>query len=166
MIASEFDRAGPGGRIVLRPNRSWSWRANTYLVATLMAVSGSMASVFAYRGMWVILPFTALEMSVLLACLYYCVRRTHLQEVLTFSPDYLIFERGITRPQIRRRFQRYFTRFCVRAAEHPWYRTRVSVRCRETDLEIGSFLTSEEKEDLVAALRDMIWRLDSARARQ
>ncbi|MEQ8861368.1 MAG: DUF2244 domain-containing protein [Pseudomonadales bacterium] len=162
MIVSEFD--GAEGRIVLRPNRSWTWRANAYLVGTLMAVSGSMATLFAYQGMWLILPFTVIEMSVLLACLYYCVRRTHLQEVLTFSPEYLVLERGVGRPERRDRFQRYFTRFFVRRPPHPWYRKRIALKCRDLELEIGSFLNNDEKDDLVVALRDMIARLDQRSA--
>lgn len=160
MIVSEFDQSSSVGRIVLRPNRSWTWRANAYLVATLMVVSGSVGVVFALQGMWLILPFTALEMGFLLGCLYYCVRRTHVQEVLTFSPEYLEVERGVRSPEVRTRFQRYFTRFFVRAPRHPWYCKRVSVCCRGTELEIGSFLNDDEKDDLVAALRNMIRQLD------
>jgi len=160
LISSEFDQAGPVGRIVLRPNQSWTWQANTYLAGTLLVVSGSIGVLFAFKGMWLILPFTLAEIAVLVGCLYYCVRRTHLQEVLTFSPDYLDFERGVKRPEVRQRFQRYFTRFFVRTPQHPWYCKRVCVCCRGTEVEIGSFLNSEEKEDLVAALRSMIDHLD------
>jgi uncharacterized membrane protein len=160
VITTEFDQSSSIGRIVLRPNRSWTWRANTYLVGTLMVISGSVATVFALQGMWLILPFTVLELSVLLACLYYCVRRTHTQEVLTFSPDYLDVERGIRAPETRTRYQRYFTRFFVRPPLHPWYRKRVSVCCRGTEFEIGSFLNDDEKDDLIAELRTMIRQLD------
>lgn len=167
MIACEFDSTAGAGRIVLRPNRSWTWRANVWLAGTLMLLSGIVGTLFAYRGLWPILPFTLVQAVVLLACLYCCVRRTHLQEVLTFSPDYLLFERGIGQPRTRRRFRRYFTRFFVRPAPHPWYRLRIALRCRDQELEIGSFLTAEEKEDLVAVLRDMIHRLDQlSRLRQ
>ncbi|MEZ5560753.1 MAG: DUF2244 domain-containing protein [Pseudomonadales bacterium] len=160
MITSEYDSDRREGRIVLQPNRSWTWRANSYFVATLMIVSLAVATTFTLRGMWVILPFTVLEMSVLLACLYYCVRRTHVQEVLTFSPDALVLERGIRRPSVRLEFQRYFTRFFVRAPRHPWYRKQIALRSRDQELEIGSFLSSDEKEDLVRQLRHMIHQLD------
>ncbi|MFW6092772.1 MAG: DUF2244 domain-containing protein [Pseudomonadota bacterium] len=160
MIASEFDTTGPRGRIVLRPNCSWTWRANTWLVATLTVLSGTLGVVLALRGLWLVLPFVAVEMAVLLACLYYCARKTHVQEVLTFSPEYLEFERGVRRPRLRHRFQRYFTRIFVEPPEHPWYRKRVSLRCRETELEIGSFLNPDETERLIADLRGMIQRLE------
>ncbi len=162
MITSDFDQASGSGRIVLRPNRSWTWRANTYFVGTLMVISLTIAVTFTLQGMWVILPFTVLEMSVLLACLYYCVRRTHVQEVLTFSPESLVLERGINRPQLRVEFQRYFTRFFVLGPRHPWYRKQIALRCRDREMEIGSFLSSDEKDDLVRQLRDMIHRFEAS----
>ncbi len=161
MIALEFDAAERAGRIVIQPNHSWSWRANVWLVAVLAAVSGAIGLGFAWRGMWPVLPFAGLEVVVVLGSLYYCVRRTHTQEVLTFSPDMLLFERGVREPRVRRQFQRYFTRIFVRPPPHPWYRKRIALRCRGQELEIGSFLTSEEKDDLVSALRDMIQRIES-----
>jgi len=160
MITSEFDEQAHLGRIILRPNRSWTWRANTAFVATLMGVSLTIGIGFTLQGMWVILPFTLLELSILTGCLYYCVRRTHQQEVLTFSPDSLVVERGMRRPELRLEFQRYFTRFFVKGPRHPWYRKQVALRCRDTELEIGRFLGSEEIDDLVRQLRAMIWRLD------
>lgn len=160
MISSAFDPHTASGRIVLRPNRSWTWRANTYFVGTLMILSLTIGTMFTLQGMWVILPFTVLEMSVLFACLYYCVRRTHLQEVLTFSAESLILEKGVNRPQVRLEFKRYFTRFFVRGPRHPWYRKQIALRCRDRELEIGSFLSSEEKDDLIRQLREMIQRLD------
>jgi uncharacterized membrane protein len=160
MISSAFDPNTTSGRIVLRPNRSWTWRANTYFVGTLMVISLTIGVAFTVQGMWVILPFTVLEMSVLFGCLYYCVRRTHMQEVLTFFPESLVLEKGINRPQVRLEFQRYFTRFFVRGPRHPWYRKQIALRCRDHELEIGSFLSGDEKDDLIRQLREMIQRLD------
>lgn len=164
MIISEFDETQARGRIVLQPNRSWTWRANVLLVGTLMAVSGSVATLFAYQGMWLVVPFTFLEMLALLACLYYCVRRTHLQEVLTFSPERVVFERGVRRPQNSQAFERYFTRFVVEQPAHPWYQKRIALRSRGRDVEIGSFLGNADKDRLIGTLKDMIQRLDAVPA--
>ncbi|MFM8355457.1 MAG: hypothetical protein ACKOBM_11210, partial [Gammaproteobacteria bacterium] len=43
---------------------------------------------------------------------------------------------------------------------HPWYRKRVALRCRETEVEIGGFLRNEEVDTLVTLLRRMINQLD------
>lgn len=160
MIACEFAASAGGGRIVLQPNRSWTWRANACLGGTLMAISGTVGLIMAFQGMWPVLTFAAIQGAAVLAGLYCCVRHTYLQEVLTFSPEYLLFERGIGRPSMRRQFQRYFTRFLVEPPAHPWHRRRIALRCREQELEIGSFLTSDEQDDLIRALRAMIQRLE------
>lgn len=160
MVTAGFDEARAVGRIVLRPNRSWTWRANTYLIATLSVLSAFIAGGFALRGLWVVLPFSTLEMSALLACLYYCVRRTHRQEVLTFSAHELIVEQGHRRPEHTVRFERFWTRVLVEPARHPWYGDKVALRARGADLEIGSFLSAPDKKDLVREIRVMIRQLD------
>src|SRR5690606_877640 len=84
VIDCQFDASTAGGGIVLRPNRSWTWRANLCLAGTLLAVSGTIGVILAAQGLWTVLPFAMLQGAGVLACLYYCVRRTHVQEVLTF----------------------------------------------------------------------------------
>jgi uncharacterized membrane protein len=161
MIDARFDDDRHVATIVLRPNRSWTWRANRYLVYTLMAVSGTIAALFTARGLWLVLPFTVLEMSVLLACLYYCVRRTHRQEVLELSPEEIVLQTGHDRPESTFRYPRFFTRVRVDAARHPWYSARISVEARGNRHVIGDFLTGEEKAELVHRLRDLIHRLEA-----
>lgn len=162
MIACDFDTETAAARIILKPNRSWTWRANSYFVATLMTISLIIAASFTAQGFWVILPFTVLEMSVLTAALYYCVRRTHVTEVLSLNQNELVFERGIRRPSERFAFERYFARFFVKPARHPWYRKKIELKCRDQALEVGQFLSDEEKDQLVRELRHIIHRLDSA----
>jgi len=160
MVSADFDEAKQVGTIVLRPNRSWTWRANTYLLITLSTISALIASSFAARGLWMVLPFSALEMAVLFGCLYYCVRRTHRQEVLTFSPAELLIEVGHRAPERTLRYDRFWTRFQVEPPRHPWYAERVAVRSRGATFEIGSFLNATDKRDLVSHIRTIIRRLD------
>jgi len=162
MISCEFDDRDTSACIILQPNRSWTWRANVYFIATLMVVSLTMAGFFTGKGFWMILPFTVLEIAVLTASLYYCVRRTHITEVLRLNRDRLIFERGVRRPALRLELERYFTRFFVQPARHPWYKKRIELKCRDRALEVGQFLTDEEKDELVSKLRQIIHRLDAA----
>ena len=162
MIASDFDTDSAAACIVLRPNRSWTWRANTYFVGTLMAISLMIAVAFTAQGFWLILPFTVLEMSILLGCLYFCVRRTHTTEVLRLNRHELIFERGIHQPTQSFAFERYFTRFFVKPARHPWYRKKIELKYRDKAMEVGNFLCDEEKDELVRELRSVINKLDNA----
>lgn len=162
MVAARFDDQAFAAYIVLRPNQSWTWRANTYFIGTLMTISLTVATAFTVQGFWMILPFTVLELSVLTSCLYYCVRRTHITEVLRLNRDELVFERGINTPTQRHAFDRYFTRFFVKPPRHPWYRKTIELKCRDQAMEVGQFLSDEEKDRLVRELRQIIHRLDSA----
>jgi uncharacterized membrane protein len=156
MVTSEFDPDRQIGRIVLRPNRSWSWRANVYLLCSLMLISGVIGLVYALLGYWPILPITALELAVLGGCLYYCVRRTHRQEVLTFSPEHLTIEKGIRAPTESHRYERFWTRIEIDAPAHPWYEPRFAVRSRGAEIEIGAFLGRTDKGLLATELRRMV----------
>jgi uncharacterized membrane protein len=158
VIAAHYDEGDRIGRIILRPNRSWTWRSNICFVGTLMTVSAIIATTFLIRGLWMVLPFSALEMGALTACLYYCVRRTHRQEVLTFSIDELVIEQGHREPERTYHFTRFFTRFLVEAPPHPWYEPTIAVQARGERVEIGRFLTRDEKKRLVTQLRWMVGR--------
>jgi uncharacterized membrane protein len=161
VIAATFDPVQGLGTIVLRPNRSWTWRANRYLVYSLMTVSSLIGCGFTLRGLWVVLPFTALEMTVLLGCLYYCVRRAHRQEVLVLSNEELTLQTGHDRLEHVYRYPRFFARFHVDAARHPWYASHIRLESRGRRHEIGDFLTGDEKRELVRCMRELIHRLDS-----
>jgi uncharacterized membrane protein len=165
MVSADFDDVSRTGRIVLRPNRSLSWRANVAFLSGLSVVSLTIAFSFLLGGYWMILPFSLLELAFLGLCLHWVVRRTHRQEVLTFSDDELLIEAGMDRPERRHVFKRLFARFCVRKPRHPWYGTRIAVRSHGEEVEIGDFLTVEDKATLIAELRRMVGALAEERPR-
>lgn len=156
MVSSSYDDHSRTGRIVLRPNRSWTWRANVVFLATITTVSLIIGTSFLLRGYWMILPFNLLELAVLAGCLWYCVRRTHRQEVLTFTDDELHIESGVDRPQDRQVFKRLFARFFVRRPRHPWYGLRIAVRSHGREVTIGDFLNPDDKAVLVTELQRMV----------
>ncbi len=154
------------GQIILQPNHSLSWRALKYFLGFMMLLSFGIALTFLFFGYWMVLPFTGLEMAALSYCLWLCLRRTSLQEVIIFSPDEIRFETGIDAPDNTQTWERFFTKIHVKQAVHPWYRKTVALVHRGDSFEIGSFLTSPEKEELIESLYDMVRRADAALVRQ
>jgi len=150
------------GQIVLQPNHSLSWKALKYFLAFMMVLSFSIAIAFLYFGYWLVLPFTGLEMAVLSYCLWLCLRRTSLQEVITFSAEEIRIESGIDSPEKTEIWERFFTKIHVNQAVHPWYRKTVSLVHRGDRFEIGSFLTHKEQDQLIESLHDMVRRADAA----
>ena len=160
----EFEQSAGGvvGNITLQPNQSLSWRAFKYFIVFMMLLSFGIATAFSVMGYWVILPFTALEMSVLSYCLWLCLRRTSMQEVISFSGEEIRLEAGVKTPTEIVTWQRYFTKIHVERAIHPWYRKKVSLVHRGESREIGNFLTQEEQEKLIKTLNHLVRRADLA----
>jgi uncharacterized membrane protein len=148
------------GQIVLRPNNSMTWRGMRFFLITLMSISFAMAIAFAFFGYWMILIFSAIEMSVLFGCLYYLVRRSQTQEVVWFAPQRVVLEVGRRTPEVRHEWQRFFTKVLIQPPKHPWYTSRVVLRCRDEEREIGGFLTGSDKKELIRHLRQMIAAAD------
>lgn len=163
MISQQYSRDDARFVIVLRPNQSWTWRANTWLIASLLVISLVVGGFFLLHSYWVILPFTLAEVALVAACLYYCVRRTHQQEVITLTPDQVTLERGIRKADEQHRFERYFTRFFVHPPRFRGHRKVLALRHRGEETEVGSFLTDEERQELIATLRAAIAELDQTR---
>ncbi len=156
MVEADIDDSSHTGRIVLRPNASWSWRANLRFLYLLMAVSLTIGVGFLLMGAWVVLPYSLLEMSVLAACIYYCVRQCNRQEVITISEHRVQVERGVRMPSDRRDYHRIWAQFLVRPPRHPWDPEVVAIRSHGQELEIGQFLNRRDKLKLIAQLRRVV----------
>ncbi|MEM6707690.1 MAG: DUF2244 domain-containing protein [Pseudomonadota bacterium] len=161
MVSSDIDDETGTVQIVLKPNRSWTWRNNVWVLASLFTLSLTIGIFFLFHRYWMILPFTLTEVAIVSACLYYCVRETHRQEVLRMGVDRVVLERGIWRPQERREFERYFTRFSVTQPPYRGHQKTVSLSCRGEDTEIGSFLPPADKDELIRVLKHAVSFLDA-----
>ena len=152
-------------RVVLRPNQSWTWRANQYFLLVLCCVSLAIGISFALGGFWMVLPFTLLELLFLFGCLWYCVRRGYRQQVITLYPDRVHVEFGhfasSAKRTLVRHFDRFYTRFHVQQPTHPWKDKAVYVRCRGEQLRIGGFLNADDVNLLVRELRQCVRHVDS-----
>ena len=156
MVLTEIDDATNTGVIVLRPNKSWSWRANILFLCVFVAISLTISTGFLFVGAWLILPFSILEISFVSACLYYCVRQCSRQEVITVSNHEVIVEAGVKEPNNQKTFQRAWAKFFVQKPQRPWESLTLSIRSHGQTTEIGSFLNRTDKENLVSQLRRVV----------
>ena len=75
----------------------------------------------------------------------------------------ITLEVGIKRPQQTYTWQLFFTKIQVKHALHPWYRKKVSLVHKGTELAIGRFLNPDEQTELLDSLRQLIRQADAAR---
>jgi len=153
MVVTDIDETSRTGTIILRPNHSWSWRANVLFLCILMVVSMTIALGFLFAGAWVILPFSILEMTVVAFCIHYSVKQCKRQEVITISDYEVKIEQGIRGPSHVQTFIRMWATWFVQKPPHPWDPVSLVIRSHGQELEIGSFLNRRDKTDLVSQLK-------------
>lgn len=140
-------------RIVIRPNRSADWADNRLLWLAIGAHSLIIAIGFALAGAWVILPFAGLETLLLGAILWHVQRRCNRQEVITLSGSLLSIEKGADRPERSWDLALEGASVSVQETEFPNDPPRISLCSGATQVDVGDFLSREEGEELVNALR-------------
>jgi uncharacterized membrane protein len=158
MVSANIDDTSQTGQIILRPNYSWSWRYNLYLLYTLTGISLSISVSFAILGAWVVLPYCVLEIAVLGACMRYCVLQCSKQEVITVSEEDVRIEKGTHRPSESWDYQRHWAKFLVQKPRHSWDPAIVSIRSHGKETELGGFLNKPDKTELIRQLKRVVPR--------
>jgi uncharacterized membrane protein len=137
---------------VSRRNDSLGTRARWTLFAGLCAVSMGMALAFAAFGAWPVLPYSAVEMSVLCWAFSRIERHANDWERVTVRGDRIVVERTRGGSRTRREFNRFWTRLeveadaCNRVA-------RLVLRHRGESLPIGEELPAHERAAIARDLR-------------
>jgi uncharacterized membrane protein len=128
------------------------------VVASLALLGALISTFFLLQGLWLIAPFSGLEVLALLACLYLCARSNIQTEVIKFSPDKVIIEQGRTFAEKSWEYHRTWAKIFVRKHKRRGHPDQVVIRSHGQEVELGSFLNSDDKETLVKKLRNIIYR--------
>lgn len=158
MLTSDPDSGSAGGRLVLAPHRSASWRDNLYLVAAVAALALPIAVGWALLGFWIILPLCGLELLALLIGLYWSSHALLAREVVIVDDDVITIEAG--RREVERRFElpRHWARVLLQPGRGRAHPQRLILRSHGRAVELGRFLTDDEREQAAAWLRERIAR--------
>jgi len=158
MVYSEFNPDTGNGIIILKPNNSATWQFNMMIVASLAFIATLISTFFLLQGLWLIAPFSGLEVLALLGCLYLCARSNIQAEVIKFNPDKVIVEQGRTFAEKSWEYHRSWAKILVRKPRHRGHPDQIVIRSHGKELELGAFLNKEDKQTLVKKLRNIIYR--------
>jgi len=150
-------------RVVIRPNRSLSWRQSMLFVAAVALVLGAVSLVFAFKGYWLILPFAGLEIAALVWCTYLVADSGLLCEVVSMDDSEVVVEKGRQRrcgsdkggPESRISFPRAWVRVELRPHQG-WYPDRLTIGASGNRVELGEFLGETEKKELAGELKKLL----------
>jgi len=156
MVETRLNQHDSGGHIVLSPNRSVSWRDNVLFLYIVCGLALCIGISFSLMGMWMVLPFTGLEVAALIGVVYYVAHKCRRIEVISVEDGHVLVERGYTRPQFSWRSEMFWTRLIVLKPDRPWHPLRIFLRGRGNQIEVGTFLNEADKKLLIKQLRQFI----------
>ncbi|MDD3650254.1 DUF2244 domain-containing protein [Immundisolibacter sp.] len=144
-------------RFELEPNRSSSWPQTKRVLTAMVLLNGLIALVFAGQGLWLVAPFSGLEVAALGIGLYCCSRASYRRELIQLDGERLVVLRGGYRLESRDEFARPWVRLYWQPQAN---RGCGSLRLGSTGrfLEIGSFLPHAERHRLATELTRLLDR--------
>jgi uncharacterized membrane protein len=143
-------------RIDLVPHCSLSPRGALWFFGSLCAVSFGVASLFALQGFWPVLPFAGLEMLLLAWALKASFDRRREAQTITISEGDVSIEWRTGRGHSQVVFSRHWARVKLRRPASRLHPSRLMIESQGRALEIGRFLTEEERHGLAIRLQRLI----------
>lgn len=156
MIKANIDMTLARGHIVVTPNLSTQWRTTKIFMWIVSVFALMIGFMFALTGLWMILPFAGIEVIVLVVLMYRVARKCHRQQVIYLDEDHIRVEKGYSSPKQSWDSELFWTRLIINRSPHAWHQDKLILRGRQQQIEIGEFLTDEDKKQLVARLRGLI----------
>ena len=145
-------------RFVLTPNCSISWRELVLFYLLTCVVALAIGVLFTLNGMWLVLPFSGLEMLALGACLYHVSRKAYRQEVITLDQRRTRIEKGVQRVIESWEFETPWMRLIDESCGASGRQRRLALGSHGKYVEVGDFLDNSEKDRLAFKLKDCIIR--------
>lgn len=152
LVSSVRDPGRSSFSFIIRPNQSLSWRGLVVFYVGIVTISMTIALAFYATGLWMVLPFSGLEMLALGAALYVCAWRGEMREVISIDEQRVAVEKGRRRLAERYEFQRGWAQVVLQGSRTSWYPTRLLIRSHGREVEVGAFLNEQERQGLARAL--------------
>ncbi|MBE9564910.1 MAG: DUF2244 domain-containing protein [Proteobacteria bacterium] len=156
MVETRINNSG-SATIVLQPNNSSNWQFNLKIVTSLAIIAFFISTYFAFQGLWLIFPFSALFIGALFVSLYLRLRANINTEVITFDKDTVVIQRGCYHAEHTWKYHRLWAKIFVKKPTIRGYPKQIFIRSHGKEMELGSFLNKKDKEILIKDLKDIIY---------
>lgn len=128
-----------------------------YMLTCLLALA--IGLFFCLQGLWLVLPFSGLEMLLLGVALYLTSRKVYRREVITLDNRRIRVEKGVQQITQSWEFEIAWVRLLDEASENSRAPRKLALGVHGNFVEIGEFLDSFEKDALAFKLKDCIIRV-------
>lgn len=152
------DQQGGARQIVLKPNASLSPRDAVFFLAAISMVSLTIALMFVWLGLWVVLPFSGVELTLLGGCLYGVLKQNQTREVITITNEVVQVQRNGHLTRERFELPQGWIKVNLEQSPRRGYPSSLSIRSHGRRIVVGQFLVESEREQLAAELkRALMW---------
>jgi uncharacterized membrane protein len=159
MILENADVDESRCEFLIRPNRSLTAKGMVFFVVLVGLGVFLVAIRFVLLGAWVILPFAVLEVCFLAAGFWLYERASRYRETVKLSRNsFLITQDGV---HVRRswRFNPHWVQVNLKLDPNDWYPSKLLIRSHGEQVEIGTCLTNQEREELSIAIKQSMPRI-------
>jgi uncharacterized membrane protein len=143
-------------RIELAPNCSLTPSGAKLFFGSICLFSLAFSLFFACLGFWPVLPFWALEMLALGLSLHASMRRRGYTQTVTITDSQISLVTRSRRGEAKQEFARHWAKVRLRTPRTRLYPSRLMIESRGRAIEVGSFLTEEERCVLATRLRCLV----------
>jgi uncharacterized membrane protein len=143
-------------RIELAPNCSLTPTGAKLFFVSICLFSLAFSLFFACLGFWPVLPFWGLEMLALGFCLHASMRRRRYTQTVTITDSQISLVTRSRRGEAKQEFARHWAKVRLRSPRTRLYPSRLMIESRGRAIEVGSFLTEEERCVLATRLRGLV----------
>ncbi len=143
---------GQTQQFVLQPNNSSSSRSLVLTVGLFALAMLLLGMRFAYLGVWLILPFIVLDVLAVCWAIWHIKRRCSLVETVTLNGKQLNITHQAVREQKQWGFAIDWVKVDLQSQPHPWHPSRLRIGSHGKWVQIGDFLTNDERTSLASAL--------------
>lgn len=150
-------------RFELCPNRSRTWLQTKRLLIVIAMFHGLVATFFAWQGLWLVAPFSGLEVAAVWAGLYGCSRATYRRELIVVEDGRVVVLRGRDHLQSRDEVARAWARLRWQVV-HDGGTSCLQLGSHGRFFEIGAFLVEAERRQLAGDLGRLLGQPMGARA--
>ncbi|HJS21940.1 MAG TPA: DUF2244 domain-containing protein [Steroidobacteraceae bacterium] len=146
----------------LRPNCALTRASALLFFGFVCLTSFGIATLMAVQGFWPVLPFAGLEMLVLGWALRVSLANAHVVQRLAVTQDTVRVDCSSPRSEEHLVFPRHWSKVTLRASYTALHPSQLLIESRGRAVEIGGFLTEDERRGLAARLKQMIGTINES----
>jgi uncharacterized membrane protein len=133
-------------------------------IATVSVATFAVATVFAVRGYWPVLPFAGLEIGLLIWAVRASMRSGLQRETITITEDSVTVQRSSVTGERSLVFPRHWASVKLHAPPAALHPSRLTIESHGRVCEVGKFLTEVDRRGLAARLKQLVGNVNESPA--